>query len=137
MIEKMFIKRDICDELASLGELFIVDDLGERKVLCTLENPWLDNQTNISCIPVGDYICRCVISPKYGETFEIVGVEGRTHILFHWGNFVENTDGCVLLGLTREEYVPAVWNSRAAHAQFMEMLEGVDEFSLNIYEEAA
>jgi hypothetical protein len=78
-----------------------------------------------------------VISPRYGETFEITLVPGRTHILFHWGNYPSNTEGCVLLGTSRAADVPAVWSSRAAHAEFMAATQGVDEFHLTIYEEAA
>lgn len=78
-----------------------------------------------------------MISPKYGETFEITDVDGRTHILFHWGNYPSNTEGCVLLGTSRAADVPAVWSSKAAHAEFMEQLAGVEEFALTIYEEAA
>ena len=128
--------RDIQDDRASQGVLHIFDGDNVVLKLYTLENPWLDNQRNISCIPAGEYLCRRVISPTYGETFEIMDVEGRTHILFHWGNWVKNTDGCVLLG-QRDDEVPAVWNSKAAHTEFMEEFEGVDEFRLSIIEEAA
>ena len=143
-IERAVMSRDIMDDRASQGVFQFFDAegapvlfFGTHGYLYTLENPWLDNERNISCIPAGDYICRRVLSPSYGETFEIVDVEGRTHILFHWGNWVKNTDGCVLLGVAREDSDPAIWSSRSAHAAFMEAAEGVDEFPLTILEEAA
>ena len=114
MISRAEIVRDILDERVSMGRLFLYDEDGLVSVrLFTLENPWLDNAPNISCIPVGSYVCKRVISPKYGETFEITGVDGRTHILFHEGNYPSNTMGCVLLGLDRAPEVPAVWSSQA------------------------
>ena len=52
----------------------------------TLERQWLNNQSNISCIPEGGYLCKRVKSPKFGNTFEVTDVTGRSHILFHKGN---------------------------------------------------
>jgi hypothetical protein len=138
MIVRAELIRDVMDERVSMGKLFLYDEDG--RVVSrheTLENPWLDNAQDISCIPAGEYVCRRVVSPRYGETFEITLVPGRTHILFHWGNYPSNTEGCVLLGTSRAVDVPAVWSSRAAHAEFMTAVQGVDEFHLTIYEEAA
>ncbi|WP_285906785.1 DUF5675 family protein [Pseudodesulfovibrio pelocollis] len=132
---RAYLTRDISDGVGTQGVLRLFD--GETPVmldgegfLYTLENPWLGNARNVSSIPAGEYLCRRVVSPTYGETFEVTGVAGRTHILFHWGNWVRNTQGCVLLGLARDTTVPAVWNSRTAHKHFMAALVGVDEFML-------
>ena len=64
----------------------------------TLENRDWQNQPFISCIPPGNYLCIRTVSPKFGTTFEIVDVPGRSHILFHKGNTAEDTYGCVLVG---------------------------------------
>ena len=37
-------------------------------------------------------------SQKFGETYEIKNVNNRTDILFHKGNVVDDTKGCVLVG---------------------------------------
>lgn len=63
----------------------------------TLEPPWRNNQRNISCIPAGTYIAELVESPKYGFVYEITNVPGRTHVLNHWGNKLDETLGCVLV----------------------------------------
>lgn len=109
---------------------------GEPPFCLTLEPPWKDNQKNISCIPVGTYFCHRVQSPKFGNTFEVRPVENREHILFHWGNRVRNTKGCIMLG---EEYGylaghPAILSSRRGFNEFMLKLEGEDEFTLIIKE---
>lgn len=71
----------------------------DGRVFCvTLEPPDKGNQADISCIPTGEYVCRRVESPRFGETYEITGVPGRTHILLHPGNVTDDTRGCVLLG---------------------------------------
>ncbi len=106
----------------------------DKIIAVTLENPWKDNTPNISCVPIEIYECRRTQSPRFGETFEVANVDGRTHILFHLGNVEAQTRGCILLGekfgdLNGE---PAVLNSKATMAKLMEIMEGVDLFSLNV-----
>lgn len=64
----------------------------------TLELPYINNQRQISCIPVGQYIVRKHNSPTFGKTFHVLNVEGRSEILIHKGNFNHNTKGCILVG---------------------------------------
>lgn len=64
----------------------------------TLELPDRENKSNESCIPEGDYFCGRVQSPKYGATYGVLDVPGRSHILFHAGNTIQDTKGCILLG---------------------------------------
>lgn len=102
--------------------------------MAVLENPWRFNQNNVSCIPNGDYICQRWNSPNFGWTFKVLNVPSRTDILFHWGNWEKDTKGCFILGekfdiLSNE---PAVINSQAAFADFMNRMKGVDEFNLLI-----
>ena len=71
----------------------------DGEVFCvTLEPPDRGNLPDVSCIPAGEYECCRVETPSFGTTFEIADVPGRTHILFHQGNVVADTHGCVLLG---------------------------------------
>lgn len=67
--------------------------------LCaTLERPWADNASEVSCIPAGTYPCRKYSSEKYDDVWEITGVPQRSKILFHAGNTINDTKGCVLVG---------------------------------------
>lgn len=93
----------------------------------TLENPWLDNQKNISCIPEGTYDFTRTVSNRFGETFEIGGVKGRTRILIHWGNTAADTEGCVLLGTEIGSLggEPAVLQSRKAFTRFMTLMNSL------------
>jgi hypothetical protein len=111
-------------------------ELLKTPVCVTLEPYHRQNEKNISCIPAGDYVCKKVNSPKYGPTYEITDIEGRSHVLFHWGNFDTNTRGCVLLG---EEFGKigtdtAILSSKRAFREFMDLLHGFDEFTLTIVE---
>lgn len=64
----------------------------------TLERPWLDNMRQLSCIPAGTYRCVPYSSKKYKDVWEVTGVIGRSKILIHAGNKVDDTMGCILVG---------------------------------------
>ena len=64
----------------------------------TLEREWKDNRKGISCIPEGNYKCKRVDSPRFGNTFEVTNVPNRSNILFHKGNLDDDSSGCILLG---------------------------------------
>lgn len=64
----------------------------------SLEPPWYGNQVDVSCIPPGQYHCAPVTSPRFGETYEVMDVPGRSEILFHAGNWARDTRGCIMFG---------------------------------------
>ena len=68
--------------------------------LChTLERPWVNNKINISCIPAGKYVLAPFTGKEYKNVYEVLAVQGRTGILFHIGNTVNNSKGCILPGM--------------------------------------
>lgn len=100
----------------------------------TLELPWLNNKPQISCIPPGTYRCVRHTSEKFGKVFRLLNVPGREGILFHAGNTARDTHGCILLGVDVETggRKPCLLSSRAAMKTFMQKLEGVETFELEI-----
>lgn len=120
-------------EMAILGML-IRPYAGYSAICLTLELPWKNNTPYISCIPSGLYICEKITSPSKGETFEITGVIGRKHILFHKGNLNDDTMGCILLGESfnylKDEQ--AITNSEHAFTEFMDLLKKEKEFRLDL-----
>jgi hypothetical protein len=82
-----------------------------HRPIFTLELPWLDNQKNISCIPEGGYKASPYSSPRYPDVYQVHGVPDRTYILFHIGNYIKNTDGCILPGKTVDWQKPMVGSS--------------------------
>lgn len=100
----------------------------------TVERPWKNNVRNVSCIPEGEYVCRAVKSPKFGNTFEVCGVPGRSAILFHKGNLMEDSHGCIILGERFDLLadVPAVLSSGDAMKEFLMRTATVDEFDLKV-----
>lgn len=108
-----------------------------KSVFCdTLEPTDRENKKNISSIPVGQYICSRVLSNKYNETFEVCDVEDRSNILFHWGNFDDNTQGCILVGngISNIDGRKAVLQSKDTFKRFMRSMDHVDTFHLTISE---
>lgn len=127
------------------GVFGVLENLFIHQPMYTVEEEDLDNQRNISCIPAGVYTCRRTTYHRHGyETFEICDVPNRTRILFHIANTEEDVMGCVGLGThmavikRRDEDTGervrklAVGSSRAAFKLFMQKLEGIDEFELEI-----
>jgi hypothetical protein len=107
---------------------------GPEAFAATFELPWLNNVPFKSCIPHGEYLCRRKDSANFGDTFEILHVPGRTDVLFHWGSFIRNTLGCVLVGeeFDRLDGAPALLSSKKGFGEFLARRSGVDEFMLEI-----
>ena len=97
--------------------------------LCvTLELPWVDNKRDISCIPCGVYGCAKYTSERYGQVWKIHDVPNRSGILFHAGNTLENTSGCVLVGQSFGK--DRIDNSRLALEYLRETLP--ESFALSV-----
>lgn len=73
---------------------------GSKTFKCfSLELPWKNNASNISCIPTGTYKVKYTFSPRFLKyTYEILGVKGRSGIRIHSANFVSQLNGCIALG---------------------------------------
>jgi len=107
----------------------------DKEVFCfSLEPADLLNKPNESCIPTGQYFCTRMVSPKFGETFEVVGVPDRKNILFHKGNTKTDTMGCIILGQTVDKLKGqrAVLNSGITFEKFMQIMTDEQVFHLTI-----
>ena len=93
----------------------------------TLELPWCDNKTNVSCIPEGTYRLLKHESPANGSCLLIEGVDGRSHIQIHSGNYTSQIKGCVLVGdsikYLNSDYIPDVTNSRSTLKQLIRAVD--------------
>lgn len=124
---KLILERFAYTPMGTFGRLSGLD-------IFTLEEPWRNNQRQISCIPEGRYRCKRIMSPKFGNVFEITNVSGRSHILIHKGNTIDDVEGCVLvgnkLGVLGDRW--AVLESRGAFDKFMAFVREDSEFDLLI-----
>jgi len=118
----------------------LLDDKG-TVIAFTLEHSYIQPDGSWAPkIPLGQYICVRGPHRLHGmdhdfETFEITGVAGHTNLLFHWGNFDKDSEGCVLLGeqvVKQADGTEMVTNSKATFAKFMIELDGVKEFMITV-----
>lgn len=87
----------------------------------TLEEPWRDNQPNVSCIPEGSYRCIIAWSNRFQRLMpRLLDVPGRSGILIHPGNTLKDTSGCILVG--NLSVAGALHESQLAFAKFWEWL---------------
>ena len=108
-----------------------------KQVFCvTLEPPDVENTKNISSIPAQQYMCWRITSPTYGETFQVKDVPNRDYILFHAGNFVGDTKGCILLAekFGKLKHNRGVLNSGKTFSIFLKIMNDHESFNLTIKE---
>ena len=74
------------------GELLLN---GER-ICSTIELPWKENKSRVSCIPEGRYELRNRYTPRFGNHFVLMNVPGRSYILLHAANdALKEIKGCI------------------------------------------
>lgn len=111
----------------------------------TLENPWLNNKNSISCIQEGEYVLKMRNSPvvertskgEFQKGWEVTDVPDRTYIMWHVGNYVRNTEGCILVGKTRDfaDGYPVIWSSAIAFRSFMGKMTENETWLLSVTSE--
>ena len=83
----------------------------------SLELPNLNNASNISCIPEGNYSYFARYSPGNKSTvLQLQNVKDRTYIQIHAGNYTRQILGCILVGdaikYIDNDTIPDVVNSK-------------------------
>jgi len=118
------------------GTFGVLLDYNNIPFALTLERPWKDNKKGESCIIWGTYICQRIQSPKFGNTFQVLDVPGRSEILFHKGNLKDDSHGCILVG---EQFEPlegrnGIIASTKGFEEFLYKTKELDYFLLKIIE---
>lgn len=119
------------------GELLRPDD---SLFAYTLEHAYWnkEKQVYLPKVPQGTFMCqrgehRLERMVKPFTTFEIQNVPDHTNILFHWGNYNHDSDGCVLVGAsigTLGDGSRAISSSKLTFGKFMDLQDGVLLFHL-------
>jgi hypothetical protein len=67
------------------------------KFICnTIELPWKNNETKVSCIPDGKYFIKKRYSRKFQWHLEVIDVKNRSLVLFHpANNALKELNGCI------------------------------------------
>lgn len=107
-VKKATLSRFFGNDKQTLGVLTISDAKGF--VSKTLELPDKNNESRVSCIPSGVYICKYTKSPLFSKnaghdvyTYEITNVKNRSGIRIHSANYARQLLGCVALGDTHKD----------------------------------
>ena len=126
----LLIIRDTFTNESTIGELFLN---GER-ICDTLENPYINNERNISCIPKGEYKVRLRLASESVTRdylhLLVQDVPNRYWILFHRGNSAKDTSGCILVGLGSQQ--DFVQNSRLAMDLLMKEIINLGGTNINL-----
>ena len=107
----------------------------EGEVVYTLELPWKENPSNISCIPVGEYEVELTYSPAFKKMLWLIkDVPDREGIRIHTANYVRELRGCIAPGLNKQDIdgdgIIDVTNSKKALSLMRS--EMPDKFKLEI-----
>ena len=124
----LILERNKSTLFSTTGKLLLVDNKTNLILqLHTLERPWIFNERKVSCIPTGTYLVKRHTSPKFGQCFKVQDVKGRSDILIHSGNVVNDTLGCILVGLTNgsvdDSSSAMICNSRKAMAVLLALID--------------
>lgn len=137
MNNKIELKRAYLDN-STIGKMV----MPSGKIFDTIELPWKENKNKISCIPEGTYTLKKRVSGivnrttkgKHAEGWEVTKVDGRTFIMIHIGNTVDNFEGCIGighgLGVINNQW--AILNSSKAFDEFMNEMKENEEWELII-----
>lgn len=138
----LILTRNLFQPDGIFGEL--QDETGTQ-VAVTLEHAYDAGHGDGSYAPKlqpGTYLCRRGPHQLHGMTepfitFEITGVVGHTNILFHWGNYNKDSEGCVLLGrrIVPNPDAPSdlmITSSRNTFLKFLDLQRDLDSFTLTV-----
>lgn len=136
--------RLIRNEFLPDGIFGVLQDESGNPLAVTLEHSYLlEDGSYAPKVGVGTYVCQRGMHQLAHmtlpfETFEITNVPDHTNILFHVGNYNQDSEGCVLLGqkmIQESSGIHMITNSKIAFSEFMEHMEGLDQFTLEVSDE--
>lgn len=144
-MKRLILYRGGSSPQGTFGRVVLADGAEIR----TTELPWRDNARSKSCIPPGVYQVRYLAksaSGKYRDVYHVEGVDDRSGILIHAGNFAGDREldyrshswGCILPALRvgylksgREKFQRAGLASRAGLGRLHEAV-GRSDFELEV-----
>lgn len=94
------------------------------------EGPKVHGET---AIPAGTYRIIINQSPRFRRRLPLLlQVPGFEGIRIHPGNHVDDTEGCILVGLRRDVAAGKVLESRLAFTPLLQKLEGANDITITI-----
>lgn len=96
---KLLLERITDNGTQTIGRIYVLDKNNSSLWNCpSLELSWNNNERRESCIPVGKYQVKKHNSPRFGKSFWVQDVPGRSEILLHPANYHSDLLGCIAPG---------------------------------------
>jgi len=101
-VERVILERLETSDHGTFGRI-----IAKNLTLFSGELPWRENAPNISCIPIGTYLCRWTLSPRFKRfMYAVESVPQRTGVRKHSANLMGDSlqgyraqlNGCIALG---------------------------------------
>ncbi|EAH5041630.1 hypothetical protein GQJ74_04895 [Campylobacter jejuni] len=151
---KITINRRYTGKTCVIGKFKVLDD--EEKILFECfsleeDKEGLESGKDLR-IPEGNYNLRRHTPSRFENTLRSITKKDDTMInvyndevpssraiLIHWGNTDKDTQGCILLGLTKDNNNESVGQSRQACKEFYDLMHGknLEDIKLEITNELA
>lgn len=139
-MKKVVLYRFWQDTNQTLGNCTVLDKNGKPLFSSlSLERGWRNNETRVSCVPLGEYKLKLEWSNRFNTyLWELKDVPNRSECKFHAANYWHELNGCISLGLkladlNRDGY-PDITSSRNTMKAFHIALKGETEVALIIKE---
>lgn len=142
MARRALVLREPSTEQGTFGRLYLLDAEGTHDLdWDSLELPWKENRTGISCVLPGIYTAKLVYSNHFQRmVYLFEGIPDRTAVEMHPANWAgdealgwhSDLRGCVAIGNGRGELAykgkpqAAILHSKDALDQFIEATGGED-----------
>lgn len=94
----------------------------------------------IPVIPTGDYLVICTYSPKFSakspyDKYDgvplVTGVQGHEGLRIHIGNYLSDTNGCILVGTSHDGTL--LLNSKKAYCNLMVRISQIKYYNKNAF----
>lgn len=134
----ILLRRIAANEDGVFGVLIDIDGTKEVPFATTVEPEDKNNQSNISCIPPGEYVAflrKAETSRRKYDVWELEKVPGRTNIQIHKGVTENSSLGCIIVGESFEPYkkkTAGVMQSSKAIKELMDRTKDFDKINFVI-----
>lgn len=122
---ELLLKRLWPNNIATIGALYVdgANECFSLELPLTFEGK--ENVPNLTCVQAGRFQILLQPSPHFEQSSDpwvkkfatrmphLQNVPGRSYVMVHFGDFVADTDGCILVGNIRTS-MTAIGDSRAA-----------------------
>jgi len=94
---RLVLQRQVANAICTQGEMSINGNFAAW----TLEQPTKDFPSDYHCVEAGIFPIRLYESPHFGRLMPLLVDPPHEWIEIHWGNWVRDSHGCILVGSQR------------------------------------